>query len=349
MEVTPEATSSTEPRTAATEPPFGLEPSELEEWAEGIGSRSFRGRQLAAWLYGRRARTWGEMTDLPAALRSSLEATGPVHPVSERLERRDPDGTVRRLYELADGRTVEAVEIPGRGRRTVCLSTQVGCPVGCTFCASGLDGLERNLTAGETLAPFALAPEASHVVFMGMGEPLLNPATARAVGVLLDGFGLSRRRVTVSTSGVVPAMEKMAEWGRGVRLAVSLHAADDAKRDRLVPLNRKWRISPVLAAAAAYAEATGARLTYEYVLLAGDNDTREDARRLAALLDRWPARVNLLAWNPVPGLPFSRPATGDAHRFAAWLQRAGHRATVRRSRGLEVGAACGQLRREEGS
>lgn len=301
-------------------------------------------------MYGRRVVAWEEMSDLPLALRAELAAAGPVVPATLRLAKEGGDGTVRHLFALGDGLTVEAVEIPAAGRRTVCLSTQVGCPVGCPFCASGLDGLERNLAAGEVLAPLALLEPFTHVVLMGMGEPLLNPALPAVLETLCspDGYGLGRRRVTLSTSGVVPKMAELAQWGQGVRLAVSLHAATDALRDTLVPLNREWQIAEVLAAAAAYGEATGARITYEYVLLAGVNDRREDARALGALLNKWPARVNLLPWNEVPGLAFVRPGAGSAHRFASWLERGGHRATVRQSRGNDVAAACGQLRREEG-
>ncbi|MCH7494043.1 23S rRNA (adenine(2503)-C(2))-methyltransferase RlmN, partial [bacterium] len=270
--------------TAAPTSPFGVPPAAMAAWASARGLPAWRGGQVAAWLYARGAGDWEEMTDLPAALRQELAAEGPVLPATIRLSQTSGDGTTRHLLELADGLTVEAVEIPAKGRRTLCLSSQVGCPVGCPFCASGLDGLERSLTSGEVLAPLSLlrAEKFTHVVLMGMGEPLLCAEMPAVLEILCDpnGYGLGRRRVTISTSGVVPKIEGMRDWGQGVRLAISLHAAEDGLRDRLVPLNRKWRIAEVLAAAAAYREATGARITYEYVLLAGVNDRREDARAL---------------------------------------------------------------------
>lgn len=298
---------------------------------------------------------FGAMTSLPTGLRARLAAAFTIAVPRVLARQADSQGTEKALLQLADGQAVEAVLIRAGGRRTVCISTQVGCPVGCAFCATGRRGYARDLAAGEIAAQVlhfarALRPEGervTHVVVMGMGEPLLNyDATLKALRNLNDGrgFALGARRFTVSTIGVVPGILRLAGEGLQVNLAVSLHAPDDALRRKLVPLGKRWSIREVLAAGDHYARATGRRVSYEYVLLAGVNDRLDQARALAALLRGRLAHVNLIPFNPAPGLPFQAPSPRAADAFRRELLARGVDATVRRSRGVGIQAGCGQLR-----
>ncbi len=332
---------------------FGASLEEVRALVESLGEPPYRAAQVLSWAYGRRVRDFHAMTNLPMGLRERLGASARLMTSSVEDVRRSLDGTTKLLVRLADGEAIEAVSIPEGRRNTACLSTQVGCPVGCVFCASGLGGLVRNLRPGEIVEQVlhlldVLPAEArlTNVVVMGVGEPLLNyAATRRALEVLTApwGFGLSPRRITVSTVGLPERLERLAAEGPPVNLAVSLHASDDLTRSRLVPGARAIR--DVLAAATHYQRETGREVTVEYVLVAGVNDSRDDARGLARLVARRPFLVNLIPVNEVAGLGWRAPDARQVERFASALRARGVRVQVRRRRGADIEGACGQLRR----
>jgi 23S rRNA (adenine2503-C2)-methyltransferase len=333
-----------------------LEPGAgLEEWLAARGQPAWRARAIRRWLCGGRAAAFAEMTDLPQDLRLRLEADFRIWTTSIATHQRAEDGTEKLLLELHDGQRIECVLLRDGQRRTVCISSQVGCAMGCVFCASGLDGVIRNLTAGEILEQLLrlarlLPPDErlSHVVVMGMGEPLANldrllPALAEAQHE--EGLGISQRRITISTVGLPAAIDRLAAENPRYHLAVSLHAADDALRTRLVPVNKAIGVESVLAAADRYWEASGRRLTFEYVLLGGVNDSIEDARKLVRLLAGRAALLNVIPYNPVAGLPWKEPTKAARERFLGALRAAGVNVQVRRRKGARIDAACGQLRR----
>ncbi|MDR7418018.1 MAG: 23S rRNA (adenine(2503)-C(2))-methyltransferase RlmN [Armatimonadota bacterium] len=333
----------------------GLTLEELERFAVGLGEPRYRGRQLARWIYGRRATAFAEMTDLPVGLRDHLPKVAVLSRLRP-LARADAadDLTTKVLLGLADGRAIEAVLMRYRdGRRTACVSTQVGCAMGCTFCATALAGLARNLTAGEIVDQVLLigrecGERVTHVVFMGMGEPLANyDATLRAVRLLNApyGPGIGMRSLTISTVGLVPQIRRLAGERLQLTLAVSLHAPNDELRAQLVPVNRRWPIAELMAASREYAGVTGRRVTFEYVLMAGVNDRDEHARQLGGLLAGWQAHLNVIPWNPVYGMQYRRPGPAEVYRFVGLVRRFGVAATVRIDRGVDIGAACGQLQR----
>jgi 23S rRNA (adenine2503-C2)-methyltransferase len=333
-----------------------LDAASLERLVVEAGGRPFHARSLRAWILRRGVLDFEAMTDLPRSLVENLR--GKLVPLSTRILERIPgaDGTVKLLLGLADGERIETVVIPGKSGATLCISTQVGCPVGCRFCASGIAGVVRNLTAGEIVEQFlhgraeaqrGPTRRVARAVIMGIGEPLLNmDDLLEALACVTDrsGYGLGTRRVTVSTIGHPDRIRALAARGRPYPLAVSLHAPDDALRARLVPSMAKVRIDEIVAAAADYFEATGREVTFEYVLLGGVNDSPEHARALARLLRGTRSTVNLIPWNRVPELPFEPPAEGVPERFARILRAAKIPATIRWSRGADASAACGQLR-----
>jgi 23S rRNA (adenine2503-C2)-methyltransferase len=334
-----------------------LAPGDLESLLEGLGQPRFRARQVRESVFRRAAASFGEMTDLPQALRESLGRALRVHSSSVETVRRSKDGTVKLLVRLEDGRRVEAVIIPEGRRTTLCISTEVGCPVRCVFCASGLEGLVRPLAAHEIVeqvlhARALLAADGgkrnlTNLVLMGMGEPLLNYGpTAEALKALRDpaGIGLGARRITLSTVGIVEGMDRLAEEGHPINLAVSLHAPDDATRTRIVPLNARYGVAEVAAASRRYARKTGRDVTFEYVLLAGLNDTDAQAGLLADLAEGAHVNVNLIPFNRVEGLPYEPPAPERVEAFSAILRKRGVAVHVRRRRGDDIDAACGQLR-----
>ncbi len=331
----------------------GCTPGEIESALTPLGEPRYRALQIARWVYERRAASFAEMTDLPQSLRCHLEERASLGRVRA-LARADApgDNTTKFLVGLSDGLTIETVLMRyGATRRSVCVSTQVGCGMGCAFCATGAAGLIRDLTAGEIVDQVLLASgetgeRATHVVFMGMGEPLANyAATLRAVRILNAAYGprIGARHMTISTVGLVPQIRRLATERLQITLAISLHAPSDDLRSQLVPVARRWPLDELMAAARDYADATGRRVTFEYVLMRGVNDSNDHARRLAALLSEGGAHVNVIPYNPVRGLPFARPPMHAVHRFAALVRRGGASATVRADRGVDIQAACGQL------
>jgi 23S rRNA (adenine2503-C2)-methyltransferase len=330
-------------------------PDELRELFRADGLEPWRADQVARWVFERRVCEFEAMTDLSRALRAELAARWSIRALSLASLHRSEDGTAKLALSTADGAEIEAVLIPEKQRRTLCVSSQVGCSLDCSFCATGRLGLGRNLRAEEIVAQALAASELlaesgerlSHVVFMGMGEPLLNlRAVTQAIRVLSHprAFGISPRRITVSTAGVVPRLEALAS-ALPVRLAISLHATTDAVRDRLVPLNRRFPLAQLLEACARLPGSKRDRLTFEYALIEGVNDSDDDAERLARMLRGREAKVNVIPLNPVPGIDYRRPSDARVDRFAELVSRGGVLATVRRSRGDDIYAACGQLGR----
>ncbi len=332
---------------------IGATRAELRGLVASLGEPAYRADQVLEWVYVRGAGSFDAMTSLSKSARAALAERAVLFTASVRDEQRSGDGTRKLLLALSDGETIETVVIPAGERRTVCVSTQVGCAVGCAFCASGLGGLVRDLTGGEIVeqvlhARRRLEPPAAamNVVVMGIGEPLSNfDALVRALGILAAPWGLamSGRRITVSTVGLPGRIRRLADSGLGVNLAISLHASDDATRARLVPGAKPIR--DVLRAARHYLGATGRDVTLEYVLVQGVNDSPADARALADLAGTLAVLVNVIPLNPVAGLPWRAPGAERVERFASVLRHRGVRAQVRRRRGGDIDAACGQLRR----
>jgi len=327
----------------------------LTAWLADRGEPRYRADQILQWVYERGARSFDEMTNLSKALRARLAEEAVVY--ASQVERHDvsKDGTYKLLLRWPDGAASECVMIPDDARRTVCVSTQVGCPVGCSFCASGLDGLERNLTAGEIVEQVMRVGQhlesderPTHVVFMGIGEPLANyDATVAAVRTLNADWGMKigARRITISTVGLPNQIRRLADEGLQIGLAISLHAPNDVLRREIVPWAERIAIDELVAAANAYFDRTGREVTLEYVLLGGLNDRSTQARQLAALARKMRCNVNLIRYNGVPDLPYERPGREGVRAFADVLKRAGVNTQIRASRGTDVEAACGQLRR----
>jgi 23S rRNA (adenine2503-C2)-methyltransferase len=334
---------------------IGFQPSELEDLAASLGASRYRGRQLATWIYRKGIVDLEAMTDLPREFRARLAETHAI--ALPELERETPsqDGSRKLVFRLDDDRRVSAVLMPDDGRITLCLSTQVGCGFACAFCLTGTMGLERNLTAGEILGQLIVANEllglgehVTHIVFMGMGEPLANYANLVAsLRILTDarlGFGYSPRRLTVSTVGLVSAIHRLGREDLRVNLAISLHAASDDVRGRLMPVNRSWNLEALMSAVRRYPLAPRQRVFFEYVMLEDVNDSPEEAQRLARLLRGVRAKVNLIPFNDWEGSGFRRPALARILAFQAILLDAGITTTVRWSKGEDIGAACGQLK-----
>jgi 23S rRNA (adenine2503-C2)-methyltransferase len=335
----------------------------LARYCETLGEKRFRATQLFRWIHQRGARDFSAMTDLAKSLREKLAGKAEMRALPVISEHVSSDGTIKWLLDVGAGNAVEAVFIPEDDRGTLCVSSQAGCAVGCRFCSTGHQGFSRNLTTGEILAQLWFAEHRlrerlgaserviTNVVMMGMGEPLQNySALVPALKVMLDdhGYGLSRRRVTVSTSGVVPMMDRLRD-DCPVALAVSLHAPSDALRDELVPLNRKYPLQELLGACQRYLDAAPRDfITFEYCMLDGVNDTEEHARQLLALVNgrganRVSCKINLIPFNPFPASGLHRSSRENVLRFAKVLQDAGLVATIRKTRGDDIDAACGQL------
>ncbi len=333
---------------------LGLSREELIALAVEMGGRPFRGKQLYQQIYRRKNFDWIEMTDLAIAFRERLARDFRVTlpSVANRLD--SSDGSTKFLMELEDGLRIESVYIPEKGRDTLCISSQVGCDVGCTFCMTAQMGFLRNLTPGEIVGQVlrviqegALGSGGFNVVFMGMGEPLYNYRNVmKAFRLMTDpeGMNLSRRKITISTSGVAPVLEKMLGEEFVPNLAISLNAVTGELRDRIMPINRKWNIETLLSVCKRlYREDPRRRLTFEYVLLKDENDSDQDAVRLANLLQGIPSKVNVLPYNPNPGLLHSRPDPERVQRFCRILADRQVAVFVRKTRGDDISAACGQL------
>ncbi len=336
-----------------------LEIPELEAALETRGCERFHARQLYRWIYKRGIVDFERMTDLSKDLRTRLTAEFQVATPQAVSDSRSVDGTRKFVLELADRRRIEVVFIPETPAMTFCISTQVGCAMGCGFCLTGKMGLVRNLTAGEIAGQVRVLAAATgmldhrfNIVLMGMGEPLHNyDNTMKALRMLHSehGFSVSPRRVTLSTVGIVPGLERLAREPLMPNLAVSLHATTDEQRTELVPPNRKYPLAEILETCRRFPLKKRSRITFEYVLLDGVNDTPEDARRLARLLSGIKSKVNLIPLNPAPGIPFERPSDERVDRFAQILADRHITVSVRKSRGRDIRAACGQLIVEGGS
>lgn len=325
-----------------------------------LGQPAYRASQVLDWIYKRRVRDWDDMSNLPAPLRDALKQEFPNARLEKIRETGSKDTTRKFLFRLPDGQMIETVLIPASpalygeasDRRTICISSQVGCAYGCKFCASGLDGWKRNLHAGEIVDQFlqveAISGEKiNNIVFMGMGEPMANyDNLLRAIGILNApwGVGLGARHMTVSTSGLVPQIRKLAAQPLQVRLAISFHGATDEVRSTIMPVNKKYPVEELVSACEDYVRIKKQRITFEYILIRDVNDSLDQARLLAKQARRVGAKVNLIPYNAVDGLPWIRPEEDSQDAFLAILRNAGAEATLRREKGHDIAAACGQLR-----
>jgi len=330
-----------------------LNRAEIEQALTGLGLPAFHGRQIFRWIHHRGVTTFEDMTDLSRTLRTRLAESFTLSSPSIQQKQVSTDGTTKFLLGLDDGRRIEAVYIPDTPAQTFCISTQVGCAMACAFCLTGQMGLARHLTAGEIAGQVRVLAQQTglmdrpfNIVLMGMGEPLHNyEATMKALRMLADEHGLSLplKRVTLSTVGVVPGLDRLAAEPDIPNLAISLHATTDAARDRLVPINRRYKLEDLIAACKRFPLGKRRRITFEYVLLDHVNDTPDDARRLVRLLNGLKAKVNLLPLNEAAGIPFKRPSDDRVNAFARILADRDVRVSVRKSRGRDIRAACGQL------
>jgi len=330
-----------------------LERPALEAALAERGHPRFHAGQIFRWLYQRGVTDFGAMTDLPRPLRADLTAAFGIATPTLAHRETSVDGTEKFLLRLADGRSIESVFIPDTPANTFCVSTQVGCAMACAFCLTGRMGLVRNLTAGEIVGQVRVLADALqmrdstfNIVLMGMGEPLHNyDETMKALRILTDaqGFAMPARRITLSTVGVLPALERLAQEPVMPNLAISLHAPTDAQRGALVPINKKYGVAEIIAAAKRFPLKKRGRITFEYVLLAGVNDSPQDARLLAKLLKGVKSKVNVIPLNAAPGIPFERPSDAAIDAFARILSEHGVTVSVRKSRGRDIRAACGQL------
>ncbi|MCB9675902.1 MAG: 23S rRNA (adenine(2503)-C(2))-methyltransferase RlmN [Alphaproteobacteria bacterium] len=331
-----------------------LSKDELGVLLASWGEKPFRAKQVHGWLYEKGAADVSEMTDLPKGLRTRLAEETVLGAMDVAAEQRSKDGTVKRLYRLADGKLVETVLMPyADGRRTACISSQAGCAMGCVFCATGQMGFKRHLTAGEIFGQVwrqhvelkARGERLSNVVLMGMGEPFHNyEPVMEAVRRMMSDLGIGARHITISTVGLVPQIERFADEGLQVGLAISLHEATDAARSALMPVNRRWSIDVLLEAVRGYVEKTGRRVTFEWALIHGTNDTVEVAEQLGKRLRGVHCHVNLIPLNPTGGYAGLPSDPGRVEAFVETLGRYGVPATVRVRRGIDIDAGCGQLR-----
>ena len=329
----------------------------MTAWITRHDQPVYRARQIFDALYHRDAQSGGDLKQLPEPLRRELVSAFPPRVLQPVEERRSADGTVKYLSRLEDGETLETVLIPAPSRNTLCVSTQVGCAYACAFCASGLNGFQRNLTSGEIvqqllliqrfLKKTAARSRVTNVVFMGMGESLANYVhLLKAIRILNspEGLGIAARKITISTVGLVPMIERLSKEGLQLELAISLHAPHDDLRGQIMPVNRKYPVQELLQACRAYARTTRRLITFEYILIDRVNDEPAHARDLAALLKGLMCKVNLIPCHPIPGRPFQRPSNNRMFAFGRILKEGGISCTLRKSRGLDIEGACGQLR-----
>jgi 23S rRNA (adenine2503-C2)-methyltransferase len=341
---------------------YGTTLSGLRECMEQWGQPAYRAAQVLEWVYAKRVESFAQMTSLPAVLRASLEERFGFETLAPVRVLGSEDTTRKYLFRLADGALIETVLIPASpalygetsDRRTLCVSTQVGCAYGCKFCASGLDGWSRNLSAGEIVGQIVRVEKlsgerVSNLVFMGMGEPLANFKNLQPALEILNapwGVEIGARRITISTSGLAPQIRLLAELPMQVRLAVSLHGATDLVREQIMPVNKKYPLAQLLEACEYFAQRRKQRITFEYILIRGVNDRPEDASALVEVASRVEAKVNCIPYNTVDGLEWERPEEARQDAFMAVLKRGGVTATLRREKGHDIAAACGQLRRQ---
>jgi len=335
---------------------LNLSRPEMEEFFAGLGEKPFRASQVFKWIYQSGIDNFSEMTNLSKSLRVRLEEIAEIRPPKIVLDHASEDGTHKWVVEIDSGNHIETVFIPEKNRGTLCISSQVGCALACTFCSTAQQGFNRNLTTAEIIGQLWVANKAlgfkslderiiSNVVMMGMGEPLLNfDNVVRAMNIMMDdfSFGLSKRRVTLSTAGVVPAIDRLREV-TDVSLALSLHAPNDELRDQLVPLNKKYPIREVLEACKRYVSTDRRRITIEYVMLDGVNDSVKHAHELVKLLRSVPAKVNLIPFNPFPNTAYRRSSRDAIDRFRDILMQHDLTTVTRKTRGEDIDAACGQL------
>ncbi len=331
---------------------WGMSSDEWKALLRELGEPQFRASQIWDWLYVRHVTSFDEMTNLSVKLRAALNERVDLSSWVTDTYVDSDDGVRKLLLECRDGEKIESVIIPAKDRSTLCVSTQAGCGFGCAFCATGTCGLQRNLEAGEIVGQFMAALRHSpsrltNVVFMGMGEPFANYENVlKAVRILNDqkGLAIGARKITLSTCGVVPGIERLAEEGLQVELAISLHAPNDELRNRIMPVNKSWNIEALTAAAKKYTEKTGRIITFEYTLVKGLNDTREHAKELLGLVREVRGRVNLIPLSPVEHFDGEAPDEETCNLFARLIERAGVNVTLRRSKGNGASAACGQLK-----
>lgn len=332
---------------------MGMNLGEMEELVSSLGERPFRGRQLMKWIYEKGGESFAQMTDLSKELRERLDEVAYLDRM-RLVKRADSrlDQATKLLFELEDGKKVETVLIRESGRRTICLSTQVGCPLGCRFCATGKIGLRRNLKAGEIVDQVVEVERLSgekptNLVLMGMGEPLLNyEEVLKSLNIFNSsyGLGMGARKMILSTAGLVPQIERLAKEKIKIGLAISLNATTDRLRDWLMPINRKYPLREVLRATKRFTQIRKRRITFEYLLIAGVNDSFDDATRLAKLVKGIPCKINLIPYNPIANIKFKRPDPQRVELFKRWLYPLTPTVTLRESKGGDIGAACGQLR-----
>jgi len=333
----------------------GLSLPELEEMVLSWGEKRYRARQLMLWLYHKRTTSFEEMTDISKVFRSKLNELAYIsQPKLLAKEQSSIDETTKYLFELEDGEKVESVLMYDCGRVTCCVSTQIGCQQGCAFCATGASGFARNLTASEIInqimaieAGLGEGKSVTNVVLMGMGEPFCNYENVLKAVKLMnvsEGLMIAARKITISTSGLVPQIKRFTGEGMQIGLAISLNATTDEVRSKLMPVNRRYPIEEVLRACKDWAISTKRWLTVEYILIQDVNDSPGNARQLVRLLHGIPSKINLIVYNPVEGLPFKRPEKGGVERFRQILANAHLVAPIRESRGIDISAACGQLR-----
>lgn len=342
---------------------LGMEIIELENYLLSLGEAKFRGRQIHKWIYQKGINSFYDMSDLPAYLRQKLNQSSQISIPRVLKQRLSKDGTRKFLLELEDKKKVETVLIPQAGenkRYSLCISTQVGCPVGCSFCATGQSGFQRNLQAYEIAGQFLGSKKElqkrlkntdeqviTNVVYMGMGEPMLNyNEMIKSIYILNNpkGINIGQRHITISTSGEANGIEKMAAENLQITLAISLHACDNKLRDLLVPMNRKYPLERLMQAAETYVKQTNRRITFEYLMLDEVNISRRDADKMIKMLKPMLANVNLIPYNEVEGLPYKKPSTQKVSQFFQYLSRGGLNVTLRDERGGDIEAACGQLR-----
>lgn len=331
---------------------------ELEEFIASFGKERYRSIQILRWLYQKGMHSIDEMTNLSKRFREELSQISSISALHLLKVEKAGDGTKKFLFQLEDGNRIESVLIPDKARLTLCVSTQAGCALGCRFCLTGKNGFKRNLAVSEILNQILSVRETltgeksiTNVVLMGMGEPLANyKNTLKAIELMVnpDAFKFSSRRITLSTVGLLPELERLAQETVPFRLAISLNATDEESRSHLMPINRRYPLNRVLEACRNFPLRRRARITFEYVLVKGVNDSSQDARRLLRILRGIPSKVNLIPLNEAPGIPFKKPSEDKIVQFQEILMQGGLTAIVRKSKGAEISAACGQLQGKEG-